>query len=377
MDSLENTPPPAPDPAPAPLADSPESEAQPGPPATTWDAVRSNAWVCALLAVLGTGAVGCGLMWISVGVFQSYGVTVFCFSPALCSFLAIIFYNWARPDEQRKGIASMAGIVVGVLAVGSALLLLVASGGEGFICILMALPFAFVLALVGALVGQAVVPAVARRPHPLPVFAVAVLLYPLAQGYETAHPAPALPRLVVTQLVVAAPPARVWAALLQPTDYPAVTGLFRAGVVYPVRTEFAQAGRAHGPRTLVCRYSQGVARLPVVGWVPGRSLTFAVPAPDMPAPMHELSPYPSIHAPHLHGYFQVDSGTFRLRPLPGGRTLLEARTVYRHSIGPQFYWHLWSDYLLDAMHQRVLATLKARAEAAPALAQTTARPRHD
>jgi hypothetical protein len=82
----------------------------------------------------------------------------------------------------------------------------------------------------------------------------------------------------------------------------------------------------------------------------------------MPAPMRELSPYPKIHAPHLHGYFQVDSGTFRLQALPGGRTLLEARTTYRHTIGPRAYWEVWSDYLLDAMHTRVLATIKAKAE---------------
>jgi hypothetical protein len=64
----------------------------------------------------------------------------------------------------------------------------------------------------------------------------------------------------------------------------------------------------------------------------------------------------------LHGYFQVDSGTFRLQALPGGRTLLEARTTYRHTIGPRAYWEVWSDYLLDAMHARVLATIKAKAE---------------
>jgi len=90
--------------------------------------------------------------------------------------------------------------------------------------------------------------------------------------------------------------------------------------------------------------------------------TEALP-PTMPGPMRELSPYPEVYALHLHGFFRVDSGTFRLRPLPGGRTLLEARTVYRHAIGPQFYWQLWSDYLLDAKHGQVLATLKAEAEA--------------
>ncbi|MBD2766785.1 SRPBCC family protein [Hymenobacter sp. BT664] len=324
----------------------------------SWAELRANPWACAVLAVLATGLLGCGLMWLSVGLYESYSWVVFCLSPGISSCLAVMLNHWARPTASRR-LWSVAGAVVGVMAVAVSLLLLLASGGEGVICVLMALPFAIVIALLGAMLGEVLVSA-AGPTRPLPMLMI-VLLYPAAQEYEVRHPEPAAPRRVTTQLTVNAPPAAVWAALLQPVDYPAATGWFRAGVVYPTRTAFA-LDTATGRPTLVCNYSQGRARLPVVDWQPGRSLTFAVPAPDMPAPMRELSPYPQIHAPHLHGYFQVDSGTFRLRPLPGGRTLLEARTVYRHAIGPRAYWELWSDYLLDAMHTRVLATLKAKAE---------------
>lgn len=334
------------------------------PPPSTWDLFRADPWVSAIVAIVGTalaaGLVGLALMWLSVGVFQSYGPVLFCFSPAICSFVAVILNQWKRPEEAGR-IWSVSWAVVGVMAVVTSLILLMASAGEGLICVLMALPFAILMALVGAMLGQSIV-SLGGSKRPLPVLTVVLLLYPAAQEYEVRHPAPVEPRLVVTRLAVNAPPAAVWAVLMQPVDYPAATGWFRAGVVYPTRTAFARDS-ATGRRTLVCRYSQGLARLPVVAWEPGRSLTFAIPPPDMPAPMHELSPYPAIHAPHLHGYFQVDSGTFRLRPLPGGRTLLEARTVYRHSIGPQAYWQLWSSYLLDAMHERVLATLKTKAEA--------------
>jgi uncharacterized protein YndB with AHSA1/START domain len=334
-------------------------------PPSGWDEWRSDPLGAAVLAIVGTtlvaGLLGAALMWLSVGVFQSYGVTLFCLSPVICSFIAVILNQWKRP-ETAKRIWPVSSAVVGTLAVVTSLVLLLASAGEGIICVLMALPFAIIMAVVGAALGQVVVDFSGPK-RPLPVFAVVLLLYPAAQEYEVRNPAPVEARHVVTQLTVEAPPAAVWAALMQPVDYPAATGWFRAGVVYPTRTAFA-LDSATGRRTLVCRYSQGLARLPIVAWEPGRSLTFAVPPPSMPAPMHELSPYPAIHAPHLHGYFQVDSGTFRLRPLPGGRTLLEARTVYRHSIGPQVYWQLWSNYLLDSMHERVLATLKTKAETA-------------
>ena len=369
MLQFENQPDPAaPDPAatppPVPLPVTIPSRIEAEMPTLPDEGTPSGAWGVAFRSVAGTalaaGAVGALLMSLSLRQYESYGATLFCLSPAICSFVAVLLYQRGRPG-RAGGVWSVSWAVVAVMAVFASMLMLVLSKGEGIICVLMALPFAFVMAVVGGFVGQAVVQMRGPR-RPLPVLAVVVLLYPAAQEYEVRHPAPVLPHLVATRLVVNAPPAAVWAVLMRPVVYPAANGWFRAGVVYPTRTAFARDS-ATGQRTLVCRYSQGVARLPVVGWEPGRRLTFAVPPPNMPAPMHELSPYPDVHAPHLHGFFRVDSGTFRLRPLPGGRTLLEARTVYRHAIGPQRYWQLWSDYLLDAMHGQVLATLKTEAEA--------------
>ncbi|GAA4505626.1 hypothetical protein GCM10023172_33740 [Hymenobacter ginsengisoli] len=343
----------------------PASEAGPESvrPTTTAQACwRDSPWWCAVVAIVATGLLGAALMAFSIEGYGSYGGVVFCLSPAISAFLAVLLHEWARPSAA--GITwSITQAVVGVLGVGFSLVCLLSLQLEGFICLAMALPIAIVMALLGAALGTLMVQATGR-PRPLPLFMTVLVLYPAAQHYEASHPAPVVPRLVTTQLEVNAPPARVWAVLTRPVQYPAATGWFRAGVVYPRSTALG-LDPATGRRTLVCRYSQGLAHLPVLAWQPGRQLTFAVPPADMPAPMHELSPYPQVHAPHLHGYFQVDSGTFRLRPLPGGRTLLEARTVYRHRIGPRPYWQLWSDYLLDAMHQRVLATLKAEAESQP------------
>ena len=321
---------------------------------------RASPWKCAAVAIGATGLLGAALMALSIESYGNYGISVFCLSPAISAFGAVLLHEWARPGTAGST-WSITGTVVGLLAMGCSLLLLLVMQLEGLICLAMALPIAFVMALGGAALGTLLVQ-VTGKSRPLPMLMSLLVLYPAAQHYEASHPAPAVPRLVCTQLEINAPPARVWAALTRPVQYPAATGWFRAGVVYPTRTALARDA-ATGRRTLVCRYSQGLARLPVVAWRPAQQLTFAVPPATMPAPMHELSPYPQIHAPHLHGYFQVDSGTFRLRPLPGGRTLLEARTVYRHRIGPRPYWQLWSDYLLDTMHQRVLATLKAESEA--------------
>ena len=320
---------------------------------------RDSPWGCAFVAIVGTGLLGAALMTLSVARYQAYGGVVFCLSPGISSLLAVLLHEWARPSAEGSA-WSVTKAVTGILAVGFSLICLVSFHVEGLLCVAMALPVALLMALVGAGLGTLLVQLTGRS-RPLPMLMTVLVLYPAAQEYEVRHAGPVEPQLVSTQLEVNAPPSQVWAVLTRPVCYPAATGWFRAGVAYPVSTALA-SDSATGRRALVCRYSQGLAHLPVVAWQPGQQLTFAVPPADMPAPMHELSPYPQLHAPHLHGYFQVDSGTFRLRPLPGGRTLLEARTVYRHRIGPRAYWQLWSDYLLDAMHQRVLLTLKTQAE---------------
>jgi hypothetical protein len=78
--------------------------------------------------------------------------------------------------------------------------------------------------------------------------------------------------------------------------------------------------------------------------------------------MTELSPYRHVAPPHLDGYLVVRSGEFRLLDLPGARTRLEGRTFYEMKVAPAAYWALWSDALIHAIHQRVLAHIKTRAE---------------
>ena len=56
-------------------------------------------------------------------------------------------------------------------------------------------------------------------------------------------------------------------------------------------------------------------------------------------------------------------GEFRLLALPGARTRLEGRTFYEMKVAPAAYWSLWSDAVIHAIHERVLAHIKQRAEA--------------
>jgi hypothetical protein len=70
-----------------------------------------------------------------------------------------------------------------------------------------------------------------------------------------------------------------------------------------------------------------------------------------------------IHPRHLKGFLVSEQGQFKLTPLPNGRTLLEGTTCYRHTMWPVRYWQIWSDYIIHAIHRRVLNHVKALAEA--------------
>ena len=323
---------------------------------------KPTVWPSVGLAAAATGLLGAVLMAISTNLYGSYGWTLFGGAPLCCGLLGALHFRLAHPG--RPVVLRITSVITGVLGALVALPLLVAARFEGLVCVLMAAPFVLVAAATGALVGAALGEALGARVgrRRLPVFAAVVLLYPAAQEYENRHPAPDAPRTVVTHHLVHAPPAQVWRVLTRPVRYTASAGLFfRAGVAYPTRTALTPCGPGGCPRALRVEYSHGAAEVPVTGWVPGRRLAFRIAAP--PAPLRELSPYPQVHAPHLHGYFRVDEGAFELTPRTDGTTLLTARTTYHHRIGPRAYWALWTDYFFDTLHARVLAELAARAEA--------------
>lgn len=138
---------------------------------------------------------------------------------------------------------------------------------------------------------------------------------------------------------------------------PAKEFVFRAGIAYPVRATLAGSGVGAVRR---CEFSTGPFVEPITVWDENRHLAFDVVA--QPHPMHELSPYRAIQPPHFDGFFHSERGEFRLSALPGGGTRLEGTTWYTQQLWPAAYWQVWSDYLLHAIHGRVLEHIRQEAE---------------
>ncbi|MDW4677743.1 hypothetical protein NQ234_25945, partial [Escherichia coli] len=55
-------------------------------------------------------------------------------------------------------------------------------------------------------------------------------------------------------------------------------------------------------------------------------------------------------------------GEFKLTALPNGSTRLDGTTWYQNFMGPGFYWRLWSDFIIEKIHMRVMNHVKVLAE---------------
>jgi hypothetical protein len=157
---------------------------------------------------------------------------------------------------------------------------------------------------------------------------------------------------------VDAPPEVVWHNVVSfSTLPPPQEWIFRAGVACPMRATIAGEGVG---AVRHCDFTTGPFVEPITRWEPPRRLSFDVT--ESPRPMDEWSPWGSIDAPHLHGYFRSVRGEFRLTDLGGGRTRLEGSTWYALELAPRPYWSLWADALVHSIHLRVLQHVKNLSE---------------
>ncbi|HVH69948.1 MAG TPA: DUF805 domain-containing protein, partial [Candidatus Dormibacteraeota bacterium] len=297
----------------------------------------------AALAIAVTAVLGLGFVLLGTIVIGAYGWSLFVALPFCLGMFSVLLYSYHEPRDwwQCLGVA-----LLPVGLVGAALIVVAV---EGIICVLMAAPFALVLAALGGSLGY-VIQAHHWRSQTPAMFSLLILLVPASFGVE--HAAALRPPVyeVRTAIEVNAPPEKVWRQVVTFAEIPPPKELlFRAGIAYPIRAKIS----GHGVGAVRhCIFSTGPFVEPIEVWDEPRLLRFGVTA--NPAPLNELTPYGHIDAPHLHGYFESEKGQLLLTALPGGRTRLEGTTWYHDAIWPAAYWHLWSDHIIHKIHFRVL-----------------------
>ena len=303
----------------------------------------------ALWGAASGAAVGLFATYVSTLNEQAYGLALFLITPVLVGFHAA-FAAGSRGHTRLRdalGVSMLAIVLLGTALVAFAL--------EGAICLLMALPIAAPLALIGALVAYSL--RKNRFAHPPTFLLLFIGLAPFSATVEHALPQNAAIVQVATSIDIAATPQQVWQTILQPARLAAPSQLlFRAGVAYPLASHIEGAG---GSAIRYCDFSTGKLVEPVLIWDQGRRLRFTVRS--NPLPMQEWTPYARLHPPHLDGFMVSRQGEFLLEQLPNGSTRLTATTWYQDHLEPAPYWKLWSDYIIHQVHQMVLENVRQRA----------------
>jgi hypothetical protein len=332
--------------------------------ASTGDApLRPERWPGLFIPRSSTGAAAAGIafatactavnVWLGTTLLRDYGWSLFVGLPFAQAFLAVLVYGYHEERTFRQcALVSLASLAAAGLA-----LLLVAM--EGVICLLMAVPLATPMALIGGGLAYSLHRGKLWRAARNQSFCLAVLI-PALMLVEHAQPPAARMFSVTTSVIVDAPPERVWRNVVSFAELPPPREwLFRAGIAYPIRARI----HGSGPGAVRhCEFSTGPFVEPIEIWDEPRLLKFSVT--KNPPPMQEWTPYEDLRPAHLDGFLQSHAGQFKLTPLPNGRTRLEGTTWYYHHMWPATYWRWWSDHIIQTIHLRVLRHVKQLSESA-------------
>lgn len=288
------------------------------------------------------------LVIVFLSLLQSgeYGWTLFCIVPFSLGMTAGIY---TRTYHSRKIVK---GLFWSLLILCSVCLLLLVAGVEGVICILMAAGIIFLPGLAGMFVGYLI-----RNAHRIYGLVLILFLNSSAYVYDR-NDTDQIESVARKSITINAPKEKVWSILTHTVNYTSHENFFfKAGVSYP---EAMQLMKQKGKCFLACRLNNGLVDLPVIELDSMKRFRFTMP-PDI-APMKEMTPYDSIHAEHLKGYFLPQYGEFKITPLNQKQCILTAETSYTYKITPVFYWRWWSDYLVNTMHEHVLENIRELSE---------------
>ena len=293
--------------------------------------------------------VAVGYTYLAANLVQNYGFALFIFTPVLIGLLSAVI---CRPVGIRQLGVCFAANLISVALIG---VLIMAFAIEGLICLLMALPLALPLDIVGLLIGYAIVNS-ALKPKAMALSIVCCISMPFILGFEAVNKGQPVIHQVVSTVQISAPIADVWKNVIAfPRIDKAPNGVLKLGFAYPIEAKIDGTGVG---AVRYCNFNTGPFVEPITVWQAPNLLAFDVR--EQPAPMTEMSPYEHLTAAHLE-YLHSLKGQFRLYE-KDGKTVVEGTTFYTHDIGPDIYWRLYSDEIIHQIHLRVLNHIKEVSE---------------
>ncbi|MEM9480324.1 MAG: hypothetical protein AAGA58_11790 [Verrucomicrobiota bacterium] len=304
-----------------------------------------------LLSIFAPAILGFLGALLSVNWVALYGWSLFLGLPLAVSSLSSFLWCYGR---KKSFLSAYGASIASILILGGIILVFAI---DGLICLLMALPLALILNLLGTAIGVSVAEACSPRGGGMYVLAICVS-FPSLVGFEYANHEEATVRRVTTSIEIKAPIEEVWVKVIQfPEIQEEPRGIFRLGIAYPISAHIEGEGEG---AVRYCTFSTGSFVEPITRWEEPELLAFDVV--ENPPPMKEISFHEHVHANHLHGYMVSERGEFRLWE-KDGQTILQGTTWYHHDLAPEFYWGAISDRIIQQIHLRVLTHIQKHAEA--------------
>jgi hypothetical protein len=312
--------------------------------------IPSDPFGSAAIGAILTGLVGSLAVYLGVQSIGVYGWGTFVALPFCMGMASVLIHTYHRPQTLASCLLVS---VVSVLVVG---VILFAVAVEGFVCIMMAVPVATPLAMLGGLFAFLL----QRSKHVVSqgsMMCVLAVLPLTLTGVEKINDVDPPVRTVETNIRIHAPADKVWRNLVAFSDIPlSDEWLFRLGIAQPVRAEIDGTGVGSIRR---CDFTTGTFVERIEGWEENRFFAFSIVSPA--EGMREFSPY-NIHPRHLDGYFVPQAAEFYLIANDDGTTTLKGTSRYRNAMWPGLYWRLWSDAIIHRVHVRVFEHVKTLAE---------------
>jgi uncharacterized protein YndB with AHSA1/START domain len=266
-----------------------------------------------------------------------YGLSIICLFPFVQGFI----YGWQCAGYRVELWHALAGILILAVDIGLA----AAIFGEGYICVIMALPILIPILAVGIAVGKSLGTVRRRR-------LLQVSLVPLVLSFvvvDTQNGPPVHSNAISDAVTIAAAPDYVWRYMVQypVNESPPEYWLWKIGL--PAPTQSVAATAAIGA-VRECRFTHGVVfKEEITELVANKMLIFKVTEqPDDPELLH---------------HFSLDKGQLYLEDNGDGTTTVIATSWYRLFVEPALYFDWWAADNVRQVHFRVLNHVKRLAEA--------------
>ena len=269
--------------------------------------------------------------------------------PAVIGFVTV----YTLPEAPTWTTALFMPLVPVMLTLLGALLLV----WEGLICIVVWLPLAIVLGMVGGGIAGLVRYIDGRRRSY--VLALVVVLPFLVAPIEARVGDPEHQRVVEDRIVIDAPVSGVWEQI---REVPAITAdelgtSFAHDIGFPRPIEARLEGTGVGS-VRYATFEGGVTFVErVTDWDEGRELAFTIDAGAVPPTTFDT------HVAVGGRYFDVLEGRYRIRQLEDGRVELALSSTHRLSTRFNAYTRLWTDLFMRDIQQNILEVIRDRSEA--------------